>query len=134
MKLIKHLQNLTVELEADTASDAFEALASTEEVFGNNNCGACGAEARFVVRTNDSGDFYEMKCENTKCRARLSFGKHKKGGGLFPKRKDGDKWLENNGWVIYKPDSAKSDSTKSSSPVENKKSSTKTSNKSDVDF
>ena len=108
MKLIKHLSNLTVELEADTASDAFEALASTEEVFGNTNCGACGSEARFVVRTNDSGDFYEMKCESPKCRARLSFGKHKKGGGLFPKRRDGDKWLENNGWVIYKPDASKS--------------------------
>ena len=125
MKLIKHLQNLTIELEADTASDAFEALASTEEVFGNSNCGACGSEAKFVVRTNDSGDFYEMKCDNSKCRAKLSFGKHKKGGGLFPKRKDGDKWLENSGWVIYKPDT-----TKQSSPPDNKKSS----KKSDTEF
>ena len=106
MKITKQVNQLSFEVEADTHCDAFETLASIDEVFTNNVCGACGSEqTRFVVRTNDAGDFYEMKCDNTKCRARLSFGKHKKGGGLFPKRKDSEgKWLSHNGWVVYKPE------------------------------
>ena len=105
MKIIKQQDKLTIEIEPDTFCEAFETLSSIEEVFGHTTCGVCGSEAKFVTRTNDSGDFYEMKCVNAKCRARLSFGKHKKGGGLFPKKKDQDgKWLPNNGWVIYKPE------------------------------
>jgi len=105
MKITKQLDNLTVEIEADTFCEAFESLSSVEEVFNNTVCGACGSQAKFVVRTNDAGDFYEMKCSNSKCRARLSYGKHKKGGGIFPKRKDNDgNWLDNNGWVVYRPE------------------------------
>ena len=38
------------------------------------------------------------------CGAVLGFGQHKKGGTLFPKRKDADgNWLENRGWYKYKP-------------------------------
>ena len=33
------------------------------------------------------------------CGAKLAFGSMKKGGGLFPKRKDGDTWLPDNGWL-----------------------------------
>lgn len=108
MKFTKHFNNMSVEVEADTPVDAFTALSVVDEIFSNTVCGACGSEgAKFSVRTNDAGDFFEMKCDNTKCRAKLAFGKHKgKGGGLFPKRRSEDKqWLPNNGWVVYRPES-----------------------------
>jgi len=38
-----------------------------------------------------------MRC--VECSAKLGLGVHKKGGGLFPKRKDADgKYLPDNGW------------------------------------
>jgi hypothetical protein len=45
-----------------------------------------------------------------KCGARLSFGVHKKGGGLFPKRKDNEgNWLSDNGWVKWNPKTEKAE-------------------------
>ena len=38
------------------------------------------------------------------CGAKLAFGANKKGGGLFPKRKDADgNWLPDGGWQKWNP-------------------------------
>ena len=79
---------------------------STSEVFGIDKCGKCGSgEIRYVTRMVDDYTFHEMHC--TQCHARLAFGQNKKGGGLFPKRKENDKFLPNNGWTIYTPEAKK---------------------------
>ena len=45
----------------------------------------------------EDNDYYEMRCLS--CGAALSYGQHKKGGTLFPKRKDENgNWLDNGGW------------------------------------
>ena len=43
-----------------------------------------------------------MRCMD--CGARLAFGSHKKGGGMFPKRKDADgNYLPDRGWQKWNP-------------------------------
>jgi DNA-directed RNA polymerase subunit RPC12/RpoP len=98
MKLNYKLGNLTVEFECDTVKEVFGQLSTFQEVFGETQCGKCGSEnLRFVVRENDGNEYYEIRCNE--CGARLSFGVMKKGGGLFPKRKDADgNWLPDKGW------------------------------------
>ena len=100
---------MTYEVEGDTHSDLFERLAAIEEVFEENTCGKCGqSDLRHVVRTVDDNQYFELKCLNKDCRAKLAFGQNKKGGGLFPKRKDEDgNWKGSNGWVIWNPKTEK---------------------------
>jgi len=123
MQVQKKINGSTiVRAEGDTHVDLFEALSSMQEVFADDVCGCCdGDSVRFVVRQNKDDDkFYELHCLSSKCRARLSFGASKKGGGLYPKRKfdtlskgekenrkhqekDVNEWgyLPNNGWYKY---------------------------------
>lgn len=105
MKLTMKISDTTsCEVDGDTQSEVFEQLAAVQEIFANGVCGKCGnKDVRYVVRTIDDNKYYEMRCNDTKCRAKLSFGQNKKGGGLFPKRKDGDKWLDHGGWTVYVP-------------------------------
>ena len=89
---------LSVELEGDSQRDIFQEIARFQEVFEETVCGKCGSDnIRFVVRNVDDNLYCELRCAD--CGAKLSFGSHKKGGGLFPKRKDGDNWLPDRGWV-----------------------------------
>jgi hypothetical protein len=93
--------NLVIELEAGNQKDLFEKLSDYQEVFGVTKCGKCKSEElKFVVREDkDKNKYYELQC---KCGARLSFGSHKIGETLFPKRKgDDDKWLPDNGWTKW---------------------------------
>ena len=101
---------LTVEFEADEQKAAWKQLAIFQEVFTETKCGVCGSEnLRFVTRTVDKNDFYELHCID--CGAKLAFGQHKTGGTLFPKRKDeDDKLMPNNGW--FKWNGEKSTATK----------------------
>ena len=80
-----------------------ESKSCLEEVFGEKACGKCGSEnLRFVVRENDGNEFYELRCLD--CGAKLAFGAHKQGGGLFPRRKDTDgNWLSDKGWQKWNP-------------------------------
>jgi translation initiation factor 2 beta subunit (eIF-2beta)/eIF-5 len=111
MKLTYTTKNgrITAELEGESQKDLFGELNKFQEVFEENICGKCGNEdVKFVVRTVDDNQYYELRC--SKCGARLAFGVHKKGGGLFPKRKDNDgKWLPDNGWVKWNPKTEQSE-------------------------
>jgi hypothetical protein len=97
---------LLIEIEERNQKDVFKALAEAQEVFGEKCCDKCKSnDIKFVVRENkDEDKFYELVCQ--KCGARLSFGCHKKGDTLFPKRReegeDGKtKWLNNKGWLKW---------------------------------
>lgn len=97
---------LSLTFEAAGQKEVFTNLSQLSEIFGINKCGACGKDQiRHVVRHATKGnkkfDFYELHCQNPQCRARLSFGQHAENGTLFPKRKDGDTYLPNNGWIKF---------------------------------
>jgi hypothetical protein len=101
---------LVAEVQGETQKDVFQQIASFQEVFEETACGACsGEDLRFVVRRNAADDdFFELHCQNPKCRARLAFGQHKKGGSLFPSRKDKDgKYLDKGGWTRWNPETKK---------------------------
>lgn len=91
---------LEFEVEGSTEKELFKSIAKLEEVFHGEPCGCCGKNnVRLQVRTVEDNDFFELKCEEKGCGASLSFGQHKKGGSLFPKRVDENKKkLPNNGW------------------------------------
>ena len=80
-------------------------MATIQEIFGEEKCGVCGStNLRFVVRNVESNDYFELRCVN--CSALLAFGQHKKGGTLFPKRKDdNNNYLPTNGWHKWTKDS-----------------------------
>jgi ribosomal protein L40E len=103
MKVVKKVGSLSVEIEGETQKDLFKEIASFEEVFGVEACGKCGSHnLRYVVRENDGNEYYELRCLD--CGARLGFGVNKKGGGLFPRRKDAEgNWLPDGGWVKWNP-------------------------------
>ena len=99
---------ISVELEGDSQREIFSQIAKFQEVFEETMCGKCGSEnLRFVVRNVDDNLYYELRCMD--CQAKLAVGSHKKGGGLFPKRKDGDDWLPNRGWVKWNPKTEKNE-------------------------
>ena len=101
--------NLSFEIEGSTQKELFKGLAEAQEIFQHEPCGMCKSNnVKFAVRTIDSNDFFELKCND--CGAALSFGQHKSGSSLFPKRKEEDakdpktkqvvkgKNLPNKGW------------------------------------
>lgn len=96
---------LQFEVEGSGQKELFKELATIQEIFGEEKCAACNkTNIRFVVRNVDSNDYYELRCND--CGAVLSFGQHKKGGTLFPKRKDDDgNYLPNKGWYKWTKDS-----------------------------
>lgn len=96
---------IQVEFETESLKSAFKELNGIQEVLVSaGKCGACNnTDIRYVVRTVDDNDYYEARCGNSRCRAKLAFGQHKTGGTLFPKRKDENgNWLDKEGWVIWK--------------------------------
>ena len=103
---------LVFKVTGETPKALFKEIAGLQEVFeAESSCGCCnGTAIRFQARQVEDFDFYELVCRNNECRARFQFGQAKKGGGLFPKRKDDDgNWLPNRGWEKYvKPGNAAS--------------------------
>ncbi len=97
---------LEFELEGAGQKEIFKELATIQEIFAEEKCGLCGStNLRFVVRNVDSNDYYELRCAD--CGAVLAFGQHKKGGTLFPKRKDDEgNWLQNRGWHKWQKEEA----------------------------
>lgn len=93
---------LVFDLEAETAKALFSQLGSIQELFeAETKCGMCGGiDIRYSARIVEEYDFYELACRD--CKAQFRFGQKKKGGDLFPKRKDDDNnWLPNGGWSIW---------------------------------
>lgn len=92
---------LTFELEGSGQKEIFKELAAIQEIFSEEKCGLCSKNnLKFIVRNVDSNDYYELKCGD--CSAVLAYGQHKKGGTLFPKRKDDDgNYLPNKGWYKW---------------------------------
>lgn len=94
---------LNCSVEGDQ-KDVFKQLSEFQEIFENLKCGACDSDnVRFVVRTVDENDYYELKCQA--CYSKLEFGQTKKGDKLFPKRKDRDtnEYKPNGGWAKWNP-------------------------------
>jgi hypothetical protein len=96
--LYKANDRLQFELEASGQKEIFKELALIQEIFSEAKCGVCAkTNIKFIVRSIDGNDYYELRCSD--CSAILSFGQHKKGGTLFPKRKDdNNNYLPHNGW------------------------------------
>jgi DNA-directed RNA polymerase subunit RPC12/RpoP len=111
MKLTYTTKNgrISVEIEGDSHRELFAQINKFQEVFEEDVCGKCGHEhIKFIVRTVDDNQYYELRCAN--CGAKLSFGANKKGGGLFPKRKDSEgNWLPDSGWVKWNPKTEKNE-------------------------
>jgi hypothetical protein len=108
MKVVKQVGTFSVEFERGTDVELFEEVARFQEVFDNEKCGKCeSSNVRFVVREDkEENKYYELRCMD--CGAKLAFGCHKKGGGLFPKRKDAEgNWKPTKGWVKYNSETGK---------------------------
>jgi len=92
---------LTFELEGSGQKEIFKELALIQEIFSEEKCALCkSSNLKFIVRNVDGNDYYELRCAD--CGAILAFGQHKKGGTLFPKRKDDNgNYLPNKGWHKY---------------------------------
>lgn len=95
---------LQFELEGSGQKEVFKELALIQEIFGEEFCGLCkSTNVKYIVRNVDGNDYYELRCAD--CGAILAFGQHKKGGTLFPKRKDDDgNYLPNKGWHKWQKD------------------------------
>ena len=91
-------EKLEFELEGAGQKEIFKELTAIQEIFGEDACGVCGSKnIKFIVRNIENNDYFELRCSD--CGAILAFGQHKKGGTLFPKRKDEDgHYLPNKGW------------------------------------
>jgi hypothetical protein len=120
---IKASNDLWFEVDAETEEDLFKQVARVQEVFQHEECGSCNSRnIRFVCRFDSSeNDWIETVCQD--CRAKLVFGRTKKGGQIYPKIKwdqlsakqkeqrinekaYSDKnrgYLPDGGWFIYKP-------------------------------
>ena len=107
MKVTYTVGNIALEIDADTQVEVFQQLASFQEIFAETKCGKCGSEnIRYQVRNVDENLYYEARCAD--CGAKLAFGAMKKGGRLFPRRKDKDgNWLPDGGWVKWNPETKK---------------------------
>lgn len=107
MKINYRNDKISVEIEGETQRDLFAQLGAFQEVFDETACGKCGSNnVKFVVRQVEDNEYYEIRCKD--CGAKLAFGCHKKGGGLFPKRKDSEgNWLPDSGWTRWDASSKK---------------------------
>ena len=105
---VKVSSQIIFEVEASDHKEMVEKLSTLQEVFSNTTCQRCQHDARFVTREVEDNKYYEMRCLNPKCRAKLSFGVHKKGGTFFPKRNNEDgKYHQFSGWRIFNKSTGK---------------------------
>jgi hypothetical protein len=123
MKVERKINDKTiVHAEGETAHECFEQIAAAHETFEDTKCACCQQDnLKFVVRVDDEGNkYYELHCQNSKCRAKLTFGTRKKTKQLYPRRNETyregkDKGMVKRdangkaiplgkwGWTIYKP-------------------------------
>jgi hypothetical protein len=104
-----------LDVESETSKGLFKGIAECQATFEDTKCGACGdTNIRYVHRTVEDNEFYEVHCTNIKCKAKLMYGHKKDGKTMYPKRYEVDAkgkakvengktvYLPNNGWTIYK--------------------------------
>ena len=119
---IRATESLWFDVEAEQEDELFKQIARVQEVFQHKGCGACSStNIKFVCRLDNSeNEWLEVACQE--CRAKLVFGRTKKGGLIFPKirwdqlsakqqeqriseKTYADKhrgYLPSRGWFIYK--------------------------------
>lgn len=117
--------------EAKEQKDIFAQVANFQEVFEDdtsvniNGINVPVTDIRFRVRTVDDNEFYEkvyVGSNKDLFGYKLEYGTAKKGGSLFPKRKDKDgTYYKNNGWHKWdgkasEGDAPKDEPKKSSAP------------------
>ena len=103
VKQVYALNQVEDKLSVNRDTDLFENLAE----LGNRDtlkvevCGKCkSGNVTPRVREVDGDKYYEMICLD--CWAKLPFGCHRQGGGLFAKRRDDEKKMKGvNGWVKF---------------------------------
>ena len=103
MKVTYTTGKFQIEAEGST-TDIFEQLAAFDSVFGNcKNKANDSTNIGFRHREVDGNHYYEMYDKDTF--HTLKFGKTKKDGSLFPRRKDLDtgEWYSDGGWVKFDP-------------------------------
>ena len=117
MKVTYKTGKFTIEAEGST-TEVFEQLAAFDSVFGNCVNKANGSEnIGFRHREVDGNHYYEMYDKDEF--HVLKFGKTKKDGSLFPRRKDADgNWLDNGGWNKYDPNAPQVKSTPKAAKAE----------------
>lgn len=101
---------IKIEQEITKGIDAFEFVSKVQEIFEEEECGCCHSKRiRCETRKNEDYKFFQYTCLNPECGARLEFGQHKEGGGLFAKRwdKEASRPLPDNGWFIWQPTSTR---------------------------
>jgi RNase P subunit RPR2 len=120
---IKATNDLSFQVEAETEDELFKQVARIQEVFQHESCGQCNSKkVSFVCRHDSSeNDWLEVVCKE--CRAKVIFGRTKKGGQIYPKikwdqlsekqkqQRANEKgyaeshrgYLPYRGWFIYKP-------------------------------
>jgi len=105
MEILYRTRNgrFTFKVEAPTEKAGWERIAQLEDVFeADDTCGCCGCtNIRHRVRTHQDNKYYELRC--LECNAQLSFGQHKTGDTLFPKRSNESGPLPNRGWYKWQP-------------------------------
>jgi hypothetical protein len=76
---------VSFEVEGDSEYEIFKQIARVQEVFDHNKCGKCGSgHTKYVCRLDkDENDWLEVVCQE--CRAKVIFGRAKKGGVIYPK-------------------------------------------------
>lgn len=101
----------SIEFEASTHKSIFKQLASFEEIFEESKCARCGSDSiRHVIRKakkdNKEYEYYELRCMNPKCFAKLPLGILDDGSdNLFPKRRDEEGKMRGKlGWVRWNPE------------------------------
>lgn len=92
--------NLVFEIDLTDDRALFEKINHIQEIF-DQACGKCkSTNVRYIVREVDENKYYECRCMD--CYARLSFGCHKKGQTLFPRRKgENGEYLPDGGWLKW---------------------------------
>ena len=123
---IKATNDLSFQVEAETEDELFKQVARVQEVFRHESCGQCNSDRVIFVCRHDSSenDWLEVVCKE--CRAKVIFGRTKKGGQIYPKikcdqlsekqqqQRANEKgyaeshrgYLPYGGWFIYKPPAA----------------------------
>lgn len=116
MKATVPFKICTVEIEGANVKELFREIATLSEVFNEEKCGVCGGtdivpKTRDVEKSKKTYEYFEISCNNPKCRARLSFGQKQDGFGIFPIRKldangkpdrENGSYGSHNGWSKYK--------------------------------